>query len=143
MPSAIIRSLEVLMFEAIGMTAIALSRASAGELTLSQWRALVIVGRTAGIRVGDIAGAIGMSLPSTSRMIQRLERRGLVETHRDETDRRATLVSLTSNGSQLRGAVVACRREMMEAALAAFAPTLPNSLVPGLELIAKAFDRYE
>ena len=103
----------------------------------------MIVGRTAGIRVGDIAGAIGMSLPSTSRMIQRLERRGLVTTHRDKTDRRATLVALTREGTQVRGAVVACRREMMEAALATVAPTLPKGLVPGLELIAKAFDRYE
>jgi len=143
MPIDIIESLEILMFEAIGMTAIALSMASTGELTLPQWRALVVISRVDALRVGDVAAAIGMSLPSTSRMVQRLERRGLVSTERDETDRRATLVRMTDHGRALRERVVACRRELMEAALNAHAPRLPRELTYGLATIALAFERYE
>jgi DNA-binding MarR family transcriptional regulator len=142
MPIEIIEPLELLMFEAIGITAVALARASAGELTLAQWRALVVLGRRDAVRVGEIAIAIGGSLPSTSRLVQRLERRGLVTTERDEADRRATLVRMTSKGGDLRMAVIASRRRAMEAALAAFAPQLPRGLAPGLAAIARAFDQY-
>jgi DNA-binding MarR family transcriptional regulator len=142
MPVEIIEPLEVLMFEAIGMTAVALATAAAGELTLAQWRALVVLGRRDAVRVGEIATAIGGSLPSTSRLIQRLERRGLVTTERDESDRRATLVRMTPKGTDLRKAVIVSRRRAMDAALAAFAPRLPRGLVPGLKTIARAFDQY-
>lgn len=142
MPSEIIESLELLMFEAIGMTTVALSTVSAGELTLPQWRALVVVGKAGAVRVGDVAVSIGMSLPSTSRLIQRLERRGLVTTERDESDRRATLVRITSAGHTLREAVVARRRTMMDDALATHAPRLPRGLAQGLAAIANAFDMY-
>jgi MarR family transcriptional regulator, organic hydroperoxide resistance regulator len=138
----IIDSLEALMFEAIGMTAVALSSASAGELTLSQWRALVVLGRADASRVSDIADAIGMSLPSTSRLIRRLERRAAVTTERDEVDRRSTLVRLTDKGHQLRAAVVKRRRELMEAALSDFSLDPRQNLVPGLVAIAAAFEAY-
>ena len=120
MPIEVIESLEILVFEAIGMTAVALAT----------------------VAIGEIAQAIGMSLPSTSRLIQRLERRELVTTERDESDRRATLVRLTAKGKEVRQAVVACRREMMEAALQQHTPRLPRGLVPGLSAIATAFDQY-
>jgi DNA-binding MarR family transcriptional regulator len=131
------------MFEAIGMTAVALASVSAGELTLAQWRALVVLGRADALRVGEIAQATGMSLPSTSRLIQRLERRGFATTERDESDRRATLVRMTAAGNEVRQAVVACRRELMEAALQRNTPRLPRDLAPGLSAIATAFDRYK
>jgi DNA-binding MarR family transcriptional regulator len=142
-PAEIIESLELLMYGAIGMTTIALSAASARELTLSQWRALVVLGRNRAVRVGEISAAVGMSLPSTSRMIRRLEQRGLVATARDESDRRATLVSVTRAGRNLRDDVVRRRRTLMEAALAARTPTLPGDLSDGLDAIAKAFAEYE
>ena len=143
MPADIIEPLELLMYGAIGMTTLALSAASAGELTLSQWRALVVLGRTESARVGEIANAVGMSLPSTSRLIRRLERRGLVSTERDELDRRATRVRVTAQGKDLRDEVVRRRRTMMEGALASRAPVMPRSLVAGVKAIARAFDQYE
>lgn len=142
MPIDVIEPLEILVFEAIGMTAVALATVTTGDLTLAQWRALVVLGRADSLRVGAIAHAIGMSLPSTSRLIQRLERRDLVTTERDESDRRATLVRLTPHGKEVRQAVVACRREMMEAALQQHAPRLPRGLAAGLAAIATAFDQY-
>lgn len=142
MPAEIIEPLELLVFGAIGMTTIALAGASAGELTLSQWRALVIVGRVEHVRVGELASAVGMSRPSASRLVRRLERRGLVSTERAEDDRRATLVRITPGGRILREEVVARRRALMEAALTTGAPKIPKGLVPGLTLIGRAFRDY-
>jgi DNA-binding MarR family transcriptional regulator len=141
-PADIIDSLELLMFTAIGMTAVALSAAAASDLTLPQWRALVVVGRMGRARVGDVAGAIGNSLPSASRLVRRLERQGLVATARDDTDRRATVVELTPKGRQVREEVVTRRRALMDAALADQAPRLPSDLRAGLATIAHAFNRY-
>jgi DNA-binding MarR family transcriptional regulator len=124
------------------MTAIALSVAAAGELTIPQWRALVVVGRADAVRVGDIAAAIGMSLPSTSRLVRRLERNGLVTTMRDESDRRATLVRISRRGRAIRERVVECRRSMMDEALSVHAPRLPAGLVQGLAAVANAFQQY-
>lgn len=141
-PAEIIEPLELLMFGAIGMTTLALAAASAGELTLPQWRALVVIGRGEAARVGEIATAVGMTLPSASRLVRRLEGRGLVTTERDAADRRATLVRMTAKGSQVREDVVNRRRAMMEAALAAHTSNLPPGLVAGLAAIAGAFDEY-
>jgi hypothetical protein len=50
---------------------------------------------------------------------------------------------MTDHGRALRERVVACRRELMEAALNAHAPRLPRELTYGLATIALAFERYE
>lgn len=144
MPADIVEPLELLMFGAVGMTTLALAAASAGELTLPQWRALVVIGRNEGeaARVGEIASAVGMTLPSASRLVRRLEQRGLVTTERDESDRRATLVRMTARGRHVREDVVRRRRAIMEAALAAHTPRLPTGLAAGLAAIASAFDEY-
>lgn len=142
-PEGLMECLELLMFGAIGMTSIALAETSVSDLTLAQWRALVVIGRKDRVRVGDISSRTGLSLPSTSRLIRRLERRGYVSTARDETDRRATLVSLTPEGHRVRAAVIGHRRGLMNAALATYTRRLPKDLAGGLAVIAKAFDQYE
>jgi DNA-binding MarR family transcriptional regulator len=141
-PADIVQSLEQLMFAAIGMTTLALAGSSTRDLTLSGWRALVILDRAEKTRVGTLAQGVGMSLPSASRLVRRMERDGLVLTERDESDRRATLVSLTQKGHVLRDLVVARRRALMDEALAAKSPKLPRGLVPGLAAIAHAFETY-
>lgn len=109
----------------------------------AQWRVLVVLGRVDTARVGGLATAVGVSLPSTSRLVRRLERRGLVTTERDMEDRRATLVRITRQGRNIRDSVIIRRRTMMEAAIAARAPSLPRGLAEGLTAIARAFDAYE
>lgn len=140
MPAEIIEALELLMFGAIGLTTLALAGSATRELTLSGWRALVILNRSEKTRVGVLASAVGMPLPSASRLVRRLERDGLVTTERDEADRRATLVKLTPAGHQLRDRVVARRRALMEEALATRSPKIPKGLAPGLAAIAHAFE---
>ncbi len=137
----ILEYLEPLMFGAIGMTTLALAAASAGELTIAQWRTLIVIGR-GDARVGEVAAAVGGSLSSTSRLIRRLERRGLVATERDESDRRATRVRMTEAGLALRSDVVTRRRALMQRALERHSPRLPAELVPGLVVIGDAFADY-
>jgi len=143
LPPDILESLEQLIFGAIGLTSFALADNDAADLTLAQWRAMVVIGRTDGLRVGEIGARVGMSLPSTSRLISRLERHGYVSTARDERDRRATIVRMTDEGRRVRSAVIERRRQLMNSSLAAYGSQLPTDLADGLTTLARAFSPYE
>jgi DNA-binding MarR family transcriptional regulator len=142
-PTEVLDPVERLLFEAIGLTSVALGAAAATDLTLPQWRALVVVGRSDGIRVGELGGRVGMSLPSASRLVRRLERQGYVTTARDQRDGRATQVWLTDTGRAVREAVIVRRRELVELALAPHGSRLPGDLAAGLAVIAEALAPYE
>jgi DNA-binding MarR family transcriptional regulator len=133
-----------MVFGAIGMTALAVAGSEGGsELTLFQWRCLVIAGEEReGKRVGEIATRIGVSLPSASRLCRRLERRGLVVSSRDEQDRRATVIRLSPTGAKVREEILASRHRLIEALLDDLPRPPPKELLAELDAIADAFSRY-
>lgn len=111
-------ALERLLSAGIGITARAIGRSDyATTLTIAQWRLLVITASREGPRVGELAAHLGISVPSASRLVRRLESRDLVTTARAEDDRRATIVSVTQRGRELVDDVIAHRRELIEQAL--------------------------
>ena len=94
----VIKAVERVIVGGVAITARALGQ-EAAELTLMQWRVLLVVGdEEAGVHVGTVGQRIGTSPPSASRIIRRLEDRGLVELVRDQADRRFMLVRLTRPG---------------------------------------------
>jgi DNA-binding MarR family transcriptional regulator len=101
-----------IVFGGVAITTTALQAAADGqELTFTQWRAIVRVGEQEdGCRVGEVAARLNAALPATSRLLRRLERRGLVTLERDERDRRATRARLTEGGAMLRSSVLAYRK---------------------------------
>lgn len=108
--------LEAIVFGGVAMTAEALAYATREELTFTQWRAILLVGEyDGGCRVGEVAGFLHATLPTTSRLLRRLERRGLLTLERDEEDRRATRARLTEAGAELRSSVLAYRRNEIRA----------------------------
>lgn len=139
---ALVDVLERLVFGAVGLTTVALEEeGGAVDLTFPQWRVLVVVGeRQDGIRVGAVAGRIGASVPATSRLLRRMEDRGLVHSGRDESDRRATLVGLTSVGERIRRQIVEGRRARIAALLAEV--DVPASAGRAIRDLADAFGRY-
>jgi DNA-binding MarR family transcriptional regulator len=141
-PDAVVRALERLVAGAVGLTSAALAGASAEDLTLPQWRALVVIGRGSGIRVSELAARLAMSLPSASRIAGRLQRRGLVDAAPDPRDRRATVVRLTPAGTATRDAVIARREVLLREALATSPGGLPADIDRGLAALAAALDRY-
>src|ERR1700750_953382 len=59
-------------------------------LTDATWRPLAYVGRLGGgVRQKELATALGIEGPSLVRLLDSLERRGLIERREDESDRRA------------------------------------------------------
>lgn len=140
----VVQAIERLMVESVGITTIALAQANPDlELSFPQWRVLVVVGSTEPIRVGAIAARVGSAVPTTSRLVRRLERRGLVIAERDDADRRATVVRLTAAGQHMRAALIECRRDLVRTALARTVEALSPDLLPGLEQIGEALRTYE
>jgi DNA-binding MarR family transcriptional regulator len=71
-----------------------------GELTLSQWSALVTIEQHEPIRIGDVAEREGVSAPTATRLVASLEDLGLVDREVDVADRRSSHVSLTGSGRE-------------------------------------------
>ena len=138
---AAVQAIESVARATVGMTTWALADAMPGlELSLLQWRALLIVGDDeAGTRVGHVGDRVGVPLPAASRLVQRLRRRGLVHLERDPDDGRATRVRLTHAGSHTRSAVLARRRDLISEALGE--TVLPAEAVRGLRVVAERFER--
>jgi MarR family transcriptional regulator for hemolysin len=71
-------------------------------LTEATWRPLAYVGRLGGgVRQKELATALGIEGPSLVRLLDSLERRGLIERREDESDRRARGLHLTRAGRDL------------------------------------------
>lgn len=69
-----------------------------GELTLSQWSALVTVEAHAPLRIGELADREGVSAATATRLVASLEAGGLLAREPDAADRRSSRVSLTPAG---------------------------------------------
>jgi DNA-binding MarR family transcriptional regulator len=70
-------------------------------LTLIQWVVLTALWRKDGLTIGEIATYYRATEPSTSNLIARMEKKGLLERRHDMEDRRQVRVFLTEEGSAL------------------------------------------
>jgi DNA-binding MarR family transcriptional regulator len=82
----------------------------AGKMTPSKLRALDVLARQGGIRVGELAAQVGIDDATATRLVDRLETAGVVERRSEPGDRRATAVVLTRAGEELVNAIAAQRQ---------------------------------
>lgn len=88
-------------------------------LTEATWRPLAYVGRLGGgVRQKELASALSIEGPTLVRLLDNLERRGLIERREDETDRRARGIYLTRAGRELAVRVAKVGTEVQARALA-------------------------
>lgn len=83
------------------------SELGAFGLTEATWRPLAYVGRLGeGVRQRELASALGLEGPSLVRLLDNLERRGLIERREQEGDRRVRGIYLTRTGRELQRRVL-------------------------------------
>jgi DNA-binding MarR family transcriptional regulator len=134
----VVDAVERIILGGVAITARALS-GEVEDLTFPQWRVLTIVGEHgAGASVSAIGQRVGVSPPSASRLLRRLEDRGLIELQRDALDRRFMRVRLTDAGHAARSQVIERRRVLIRDALGAFEQSLPADVPAALGLIGEA-----
>ena len=106
-------------------------------LTEATWRPLMYVRSLGdGVRQKELATAMSVEGPSLVRLLDNLERRGLIERREDETDRRARGIYLTRAGRDLAVRVAKVGGEIQARVLAKVPPA-------DLEICRSVFDTIE
>jgi DNA-binding MarR family transcriptional regulator len=135
--SDLVPVLDRVVTSAVALTGRALAE-EAPDLTVLQWRVLVVLAASEGLAMSDIARRIGSKLPATSRLIGRLRTRGLVDAGKDPSDARVTDVRLSAAGIALRHRVVERRAAHLRAIVQASGLAAADR--DSLERLAAALD---
>ena len=77
------------------------ARQDGTELSLSQYQLIAALREGPEARIGELAESAGVAPPTATRMLDGLERDGIVSREHAEDDRRAVIVRLTARGREL------------------------------------------
>ncbi len=114
-------------------------------LTISQALVLLALDRAParGAPMRILAEELGVSVPTTTGLVDRLVREGLVERRAHPQDRRIVLVRLTSDGSEVIRHVLGFLGEVMEGVLAKADEGERAKLVQAVERVAELSSRIQ
>jgi MarR family transcriptional regulator for hemolysin len=101
-------------------------------VTLPQWRALAEIHRQEGISQVSLAGCIDTDPMTLSGILDRLDKRGLIERYTDPNDSRAKLARLSAAGLELVSTAKNVGRELYENALKGLTPAEREAVIAGL-----------
>ncbi len=76
-------------------------RHRASDLSVPQFRSLAFIDRNAGTSLGELAEHLGLTPPSTSKLVDGLEKRELAQRRDSPQDRRRLTLSLTPAGQRI------------------------------------------
>jgi len=102
------------------------------QLPASHFPILAALDRLGPLSVGEIAEAVGMSQPGITRMLDKLQSEGLVQSAAGSTDKRVRTIGLTTGGEKL---VASSKRRVwprVESAVADACRGRAESLLPAL-----------
>ena len=111
-------------------------RRSGETIEMSQWSTLRRVGR-APCTMSELARYKGVGLPTISKSVDMLVRRGWVERWLDKSDRRQTLVRLTPSGKKMLASCRKALEKFLDARLAALTPAERDSIDASLQLVRR------
>lgn len=110
----------------------------AEEVTLTQYRTLVVLASRGPQNLAGLAEAVGVTPATATRMCDRLVRKGLIRRRTERDDRRQLRVVLTENGRALVDAVTDRRRREIERIVSEIPPEEQVVLVQALGRLATA-----
>lgn len=108
------------------------------EVTLTQYRTLVVLASRGPQSLAGLAAAVGVTSATTTRMCDRLVRKGLIRRRAEPGDRRQLRVGLTRSGRDLVDSVTERRRAEIAAIVAQVPPRERAVLVRALDRFAAA-----
>jgi DNA-binding MarR family transcriptional regulator len=111
------------------------------QLPVLQLRCLRRIAAEDGQRMVDIAHRMQMPLPGTSRLLDRLVRRGMVARQPDTHDRRVVRVTLTPAAKAGLAEIERKRQLKMESCLRRLDPAVVSQLLESLQMIAEVAEK--
>ena len=125
----------------VGSRSSARRRLASLELTPTQIMTLRMVAEHEGSTIGEIAEALSVSPPVMTRVLDRLERRGLVCRKAEARDRRKTRVSLAPSGRRLRRRIAQVWAVIGESMFHGFGPPERAMLFAALDRVHGNLER--
>ncbi|MGZ4610757.1 MAG: MarR family winged helix-turn-helix transcriptional regulator [Actinomycetes bacterium] len=114
--------------------------AASGEVSTLQLRVLLVVDRHAPLNLSSLATRLDLSVPSASRLVDRLVDAGLVARGVAAHSRREVALSLTAKGRRALAQLRRSRERAIGQVLGEMAPRDRDALVAGLHAFARAAD---
>ncbi|HTR71043.1 MAG TPA: MarR family transcriptional regulator [Mycobacteriales bacterium] len=108
------------------------------QVTLPQYRALVVLAGREGLRPVDLADALDVSPSTATRMCDRLVRKELVERVHSDSDRREVVLKLSPDGRALVGEVTSQRRRDLRRVVGRISAEDQNLLIDALRIFNAA-----
>ena len=121
----------------VSLTARSLAQEEA-NVTLPQYRALVILAGSGPRRIVDLAADLGVQPSTATRMCDRLVRKGFVARQERTDDRRVAWIALDRAGRDLVAAMMDRRRRYLADLVAAVDLPDPQGLAAALDALATA-----
>jgi DNA-binding MarR family transcriptional regulator len=109
-----------------------------GDVTLVQYRALLVLAELGSLHVGELAQSLATHPSTTTRMCDRLVSRGLVRRTVERTNRRETKVTLTAKGRDVVQRVTDVRRAEIARIVARIPAGSRESMIVALDAFADA-----
>jgi len=142
-PSDNVSVVEVVLEASRALVAVA-ARSLVGldaDITLAQYRAMVVLSSRPGLTVSDLAKELSVSSSTVTRLCDRLVRKGLIRRQRSRGDRRQTAIFLSSFGRQLISEVMDRRREELGRILSALSLHQQREVVKALSAFTDAAEK--
>jgi MarR family transcriptional regulator, organic hydroperoxide resistance regulator len=105
------------------------------KLTVPEYRVLFCLAGADGLGVGDLAAMAIMAQPRMTKVLDRMERQGLVGRHPDDSDRRRVLIHLTPAGRARAAPVLRAAKAHEARLLAPFSAEERAVIKRGLDLL--------
>lgn len=113
------------------------------HLTPAIWRILAILQERGGLTISELAEESLIERTLLSRVLQRLERRGLVRRRLDDNDRRRAAIYLEPKGAALFGEILPIGRRQIERAIRGLSAADRKRLIGMLRHIVDNVNRFE
>ncbi|MFF7684299.1 MarR family winged helix-turn-helix transcriptional regulator [Microbacterium sp. NPDC007973] len=109
-------------------------------VTVQQWRVLALLDRLGELRLVDIGAQLESAPPTTSRLVERLVAKGLIDRRVSERSRRENLMRLTPNGRQLVGEAKQRRRDAIAELMTSFSDEERAAIGRAAELLTSRLE---
>jgi DNA-binding MarR family transcriptional regulator len=110
------------------------------DLTMPQFKLLLLVASRKGLRVGGLAQGLGVTPPTVTSMLDRLVEHGLVRRDDDPVDRRLVIASVTAKGLRLLQRLNVRAEDEAAQCMQDLAPDDLRALLRGMEALHLAWE---
>ena len=110
------------------------------DLSVPQFRALAFIARHPGTSLSEVADHIGLTLPSISKMIDRLMARDLVARREASDDRRRVCLELTPRGQATWRSSTRATRTYLAELFDALSPEDREIIIRAMNSLRRVFD---